>query len=101
MRSRIPGRNATPAKDESENFAPRFSFVCGTSENSFTKLRISKAYANLLRMPVGDTRMISLAWIGNNEIRMHQAPRTYAADEPLFLIELLDHDAQTQLDSRV
>jgi hypothetical protein len=45
--------------------------------------------------------MISLAWIGNYEIRMLEASRTSSGDEPLFLIDLFDHDAQSSLDSRV
>jgi hypothetical protein len=45
--------------------------------------------------------MISLAWIGNYEIRMLDVSQTGAADEPLFLIELYDHDAQMQLDRRL
>jgi len=45
--------------------------------------------------------MISLAWIGNYEIRMLDVPQTDAADEPLFLIEFFDHDAKSLVDSRV
>jgi hypothetical protein len=45
--------------------------------------------------------MISLAWIGNYEIRMLEAPSILgAADGPLFSIELFDHDAQSSLDRR-
>jgi hypothetical protein len=45
--------------------------------------------------------MISLAWIGSYEIRMLDFLQTGAADEPLFLIELFDHDAQSRVDGRV
>lgn len=52
-------------------------------------------------IPEGDARMILLARIGNCEIRMLEATPTVFADEPLFLIELFDHDAQSIIDSRV
>jgi hypothetical protein len=42
--------------------------------------------------------MVSLAQIGNYEIRMLEASK---ADGPLFLIELFDHDAQSSVDSCV
>jgi hypothetical protein len=41
--------------------------------------------------------MVSLARIGNYEVRMFDASIT--ADGPLFLIELFDHDAQSSVDS--
>jgi hypothetical protein len=77
----------------------RGSIVGAISDSNFSKLRITRAYINLLCLPQGDVGMISLAWIGNYEVRMLDVPQT--ADEPLFLIELFDHDAQSQLDSRV
>jgi hypothetical protein len=45
--------------------------------------------------------MISLAWIGNYEIRMLDVPQTDAGDESLFLIEFFDHDTKSLVDSRV
>jgi hypothetical protein len=42
--------------------------------------------------------MVSLAQIGNYEIRMLEASK---ADGPLFLIELFDHDAQSSVGSCV
>jgi hypothetical protein len=46
--------------------------------------------------------MISLAWIGNYEIRMLAASSARdTTDEPLFLMELFDHDAQSSVESRV
>ena len=77
----------------------RFSIV--TSDNNFTKLRISRAYVKLMCLPEGDARMISLAWIGNYEICMLEAPPTSSGDEPLFLMELFDHDEQSSVESRV
>jgi hypothetical protein len=44
--------------------------------------------------------MISLAWIGNYEIRMLDASPNSSVGEPLFLMELFDHDAQSSIDSR-
>ena len=45
--------------------------------------------------------MVSLAQIGNYEIRMLDASKADTADGPLFLIELFDYDAQSSVDSRV
>jgi len=75
--------------------------VCRISDNNLTKLRISRAYFNLMSLPEGDVRIISLAWIGNYEIRMLEAPPSSCADESLFLIELFDHDEQTSVDVSV
>lgn len=75
--------------------------MCAISDGNFSKLRITRAYIKLLCVPEGDVGMVSLAWIGNYEIRMLDVPLTSAADEPLFLIELFDHDAQSLVDSRV
>ena len=45
--------------------------------------------------------MISLAWIGNYEIRMLEHSSTDPGDARLFLIELFDHDEQSPVVSRV
>jgi hypothetical protein len=78
--------------------ASRFSIVCTMSDKNFTKLRISRAYFNLKCLPEDETRMISLAWIGNYEIRMLEPSSTSSDDAPLFLIELFDHDAGSTVD---
>ena len=75
--------------------------MCAISDGNLTKLRIMRAYINLLCLPEDDVGIVSLAWIGNYEIRMLDVPQTGAADEPLFLIELFDHDAQSLVESRV
>jgi hypothetical protein len=76
-------------------------FVVGRAlEYNFTTLRISRAYVSLLSRPEGDTTAISLAWIGDYEIRMHAAPPTGAANQPLFIVDIFDHDAQLFIDSR-
>jgi hypothetical protein len=72
--------------------------VCKIADNAFRKLRITRAYIKLLCIPDGQARMVSLAQIGNYEIRMLEASK---ADGPLFLIELFDHDAQSSVGSCV
>ena len=73
--------------------------MCKTPDNTFNKLRITRAYIKLLCLPEGDARIISLVQIGNYEIRMLEASKADTADGPLFLIELFDHDAQSSVDS--
>ena len=75
--------------------------MCAKSEDNLTRLRISRAYFNLVCMPEGQARIISLAQIGNCEIRMLDIPQVIRAKEPLFAIDLFDHDSQTSIDSRV
>ncbi|MEH2529779.1 hypothetical protein V1277_003846 [Bradyrhizobium sp. AZCC 1588] len=69
-------------------------------EYNLTTLRISRAYVSLLSRPEGDATAISLAWIGDYEIRMHAAAPTSAAKQPLFIVDVFDHDAQLFVDSR-
>jgi hypothetical protein len=73
--------------------------VCKISDNTFSKLRITRAYIKLLCLPEGNAKMVSLAQIGNYEIWMLEASKADTADGPLFLIELFDHDAQSSVDS--
>jgi hypothetical protein len=75
--------------------------VCKIPDNTFIKLRITRAYIKLLCIPDGEAKMVSLVQIGNYEIRMLEASRADTADGPLFLIELFDHDAQSSVDSCV
>ncbi|MBN8986662.1 MAG: hypothetical protein J0H42_00345 [Rhizobiales bacterium] len=69
-------------------------------EYNFTTLRISRAYVSLLSRPEGEAAAISLAWIGDHEIRMHAAPPAGDAKQPLFIIDVFDHDARLLIDSR-
>ncbi len=69
-------------------------------EYNLATLRISRAYVSLLSRPEGDAAAVSLAWIGDHEIRMHAAPSTGAAKQPLFIVDVFDHDAQLCIDSR-
>jgi hypothetical protein len=41
-----------------------------------------------------------MAWIGEFEIRMHTAPPTSAVKQPLFIVDVFDHDAQLFIESR-
>ena len=76
-------------------------FVVGRAlEYNLTTLRVSRAYVSLLSRPEGDAAAVSLAWIGDFEIRMHAAPATSAAKQPLFIIDIFDHDTQRFIDSR-
>jgi hypothetical protein len=75
--------------------------VGGALEYNLTTLRISRAYVSLLSRPEGgDAAAISLAWIGDFEIRMHAAVPAGAAEQPLFIVDIFDHDAQLFIDSR-
>lgn len=69
-------------------------------EYNFTTLRISRAYVSLLSRPEGDATVISLAWIGDYEIRMHPAPSVGDTQLPLFIVDIFDHDAQLPIGSR-
>ena len=75
--------------------------MCKITDNTFSKLRITRAYIKLLCIPEGDARVVSLAQIGNYEIRMLEVSKSDTADRPLFLIELFDHDAQSSVGSRI
>jgi hypothetical protein len=68
-------------------------------EYNLTTLRVSRAYVSLLARAEVDAA-ISLAWIGDYEIRMHTAPSTGAVKQPLFIVDVFDHDAQLFIYSR-
>src|SRR3954466_4225061 len=69
-------------------------------EYNLTTLRVSRAYVSLLSRREGNAAPVSLAWIGDHEIRMHAAPATGAVTQPLFIVDVFDHDAQLGIDSR-
>ena len=79
--------------------ATRFA-VGRALEYNLTTLRVSRAYVSLLSRPEGDAAAVSLAWIGDYEIRMHAPPASAAATQPLFIVDIFDHDAQRCIDSR-
>ena len=70
--------------------------MCTASEIEFSKLRISRAYIKLLCIPEGVEKIVSLARIGNYEIRMLECFQI-DTDAALFSIELFDHDAQSRV----
>jgi hypothetical protein len=74
--------------------------VCKLSGETFSELRIARAYIKLLCIPEGksDARMVSLAWIGDYEVRMFEGWQISSADAPLFWMELFDHHAQATVD---
>ncbi len=73
--------------------------VCKASEIEFSKLRITRAYIKLLCIPEGAVKMVSLARLGNYEVRMLESLQNDSDAAPLFSIELFDHDAQSPVDS--
>jgi hypothetical protein len=73
--------------------------VCKASEIEFSKLRIIRAYIKLLCIPEGTAKMVSLARLGNYEVRMLEGSQDDSDVAPLFSIELFDHDAQSLVDS--
>ena len=72
--------------------------MCKATDIEFSKLRISRAYIKLLCIPEGDEKIVSLARIGNYEVRMLECSQIDSDATPLFSIELFDHDAQSRVD---
>jgi len=85
--------------DESHQYSASRMIVCKTSEIEFSKLRITRAYIKLLCIPEGVVKMVSLARLGNYEVRMLENSQNDSDAAPLFSIELFDHDAQSPVDS--
>ena len=73
--------------------------MCTASEIEFGKLRIIRAYIKLLCIPEGDAKMVSLARLGNYEVRMLESSQNDSDAAPLFSIELFDHYAQSPVDN--
>jgi hypothetical protein len=73
--------------------------VCNSFDIKFSKLRISRAHIKLLCLPKGVEKIVSLARIGNCEIRMRESSQIGCNAAPLFSIELFDHDGQSPVDS--
>jgi hypothetical protein len=45
--------------------------------------------------------MVSLAWVGNCEIRMHDVSSAGAAKETLFKMDYFDHDSELAIENRL
>ena len=73
--------------------------MCKATDIEFSKLRIIRAYIKLLCIPEGDAKMVSLARLGNYEVRMLESSQNDSDAAPLFSIELFDHDAQSPVDN--
>ncbi len=73
---------------------------CNTSDRTLTELRLSRAYIRLCVIPEDSPEVsVSLASIGNHEIRMLGGPAINLASAPLFWLELFDHSTHTSIDS--
>ena len=71
-----------------------------TSERLLTELRIARAYVKLSSIPVdGSKQSVSLASIGNCEIRMFRGREADFDGMPLVWLELFDHLTKTSVDS--
>jgi hypothetical protein len=65
-----------------------------------TELKIARAYGRLSSIPGnGSEASVSLASIGNCEIRMFRGPKADLDGAPLFWLELIDHSIKTSIDS--
>jgi hypothetical protein len=64
------------------------------------ELKISQAYVRLCSLPEGGPQAsVSVALIGNYEIRMLANPAADVDSAPLFWLELIDHSTKTSVDS--
>ena len=72
--------------------------VCKASDIEFSKLRITRAYIKLSCIPEGAAKIVSLAHLGNYEVRMLECSQNDSDVTRLFSIELFDHDEQSPVD---
>ncbi len=72
-----------------------------TSVHKFSELRVTRAYIRLFLVPEGKdgARTVSLARIGNYEVRFVELSQTGFSDEPPLWMELYAHDVQLVVDS--
>ena len=69
------------------------------SESSLTELRIARAFVKLSSiLEDGPEASVSLASIGNCEIRMFRGPVVDVGGGPLFWLELFDHSTKRSVD---
>jgi hypothetical protein len=70
-----------------------------TDESILIELRIARAYVRLSSLEDdGPDVSVSLAKIGNCELRMFRGPETDFDSKALFWLELYDHGTRTSLD---
>jgi hypothetical protein len=104
IRHLFPDRDTASLSVSVRNHLPRGKkrrklIVCKISDIEFSKLRISRAHIKLLCIPEGAAKIVSLARIGNYEVRMMESSESDSGAAPLFSIELFDHDEQSPVDS--
>jgi hypothetical protein len=76
------------------------AIVSRISDKTLTELRIARAYVKLLCIPEGSSKAsVSLAWIGNCEIRIFEGSQINTDGMPLFWLELFDHGAKLSVDT--
>ena len=70
------------------------------SDNALSKMRIARAYVQILCiLEDRSDASVSLASIGNCEIRMFVGSKAHSDDMSLFWMELFDHAAKKSVDS--
>ena len=70
------------------------------SDKALNQLRIARAYVKLLCVPEGASETsVSLARIGNYEIRIFEGSQVDSDGMSLFWLELFDHRAKISVDS--
>jgi hypothetical protein len=73
--------------------------VSNTPDRTFTELRIARAYVRLSCIPEHCSEAsVSLASIGNCEIRMFRGREADLEGMPLFWLELFDHSTKRSVD---
>jgi hypothetical protein len=74
--------------------------MCTISGHHGGRLRVTQAYIALLSIPGSGCapKAISVARIGNCEIRMSNGSPSASGDVPSVWIELFDHDARLSID---
>lgn len=70
------------------------------SDKMLRELRIARAYVKLLCIPEDSSeKSVSLACIGNCDIRIFEGAQVTSDGVPLFWLELFDHGAKMSIDS--
>jgi hypothetical protein len=76
------------------------SIVSSIPEKTAIGLRIAQAYVKLLCIPEGSSEeSVTLARIGNCEVRIFEGSEACSEGTPLFWLELFDHCAKSSIDS--
>src|SRR5437660_10032836 len=71
-----------------------------TSERMAAELLIARAFGRLSSLPdQGSEATVSLASLGNCEVRMFRSWQAHLESMPLFWLELFDHGARMSVDS--